>query len=69
MPAGLVLHEGNAFSFDGLHHDSHGHAFDGLCLLKGALQLVEIVSVSYGDYMEIESLEFLVDGVGGADVS
>ena len=62
MPAYLVLHEGNAFSFYGLCNDRSRHSLCLTRLFKCSTNLIKVISIDI-DRMEIKCLKFFVDRV------
>ncbi len=64
MPAYLVLHEGNAFSFYGLCDDGGRHALYGcFCLIKCSFQLIKIIAIATLITWKLNAFEFLVDRI------
>ena len=68
MPSGIVFHVGNALALHSLHHDRSWHSLGCLRLVECSFQLIKIVAVRHIDYVEIEGLEFFIDGIRGADI-
>ena len=63
MPSGLILHEGYALAFHRLHDNRGRHSLRLSSLSEGSSELVHVVAIVHIDHMEMESLEFLVNGV------
>ena len=67
MPAGIVLHERDAFALDGLRDDADRSVLHLARFLIGSSDLVKIMTVDI-DHVPLESLELLVDGIRAVDV-